>query len=283
MKEVISASRRTDMPACYLDRLIRFVSQGFAEVDNPYSGRTHTIDIRSENVHTLVLWSKNFGPFLGKSDCFSSFHLYFLFTINDMPAFEPGVPPLARRIDQARELAARYGSERIGWRYDPVIFDSDGPVATVETFRWIGEKLAGFGIKRAIFSFLDMYGKVKSRNESLGLGIVDPPAGRKIEYANRLSETASSLGFSLESCSERLGPIEGITASACIDGVLLSRLRGEPARTTKDKGQRADCNCTLSRDIGSYRTMPCPNGCLYCYANPVIRRRPEGSKPNGAQ
>jgi len=270
MKEVISASRRTDMPSWYLDRLIRFVRQGYASVPNPYSRKVIAVDLRPENVHTIVLWSKNFGGFLEKSGCFSRYHLYFLFTINDMPALEPGIPPLSERLDQLKELALRFGAERIAWRYDPVIFTRDGPVSPVETFDRIGERISRAGVKRAIFSFLDLYGKVKNRNERFSLNLIEPPMSAKVEYAGRMAVTAKELGLSLESCSEHLEPIDGITPSACINGRLLSKLSGEPAKLAKDSGQRGACNCTVSRDIGSYRAMPCFNGCLYCYANPVI-------------
>lgn len=270
MKEVISASRRTDMPAYYLDHLLSFIKQGFAEVKNPFSGVKYMVNLRPDDVHTLVLWSKNFRLFIEKSSFFADYNLYFLFTINDMPNLEPGIPGLGERLEQLRELAVRYGPERIAWRYDPVVFTGDGPVSDIETFSRIGERVVDSGVTRTIFSFLDMYGKVKKRNEKLRLNLFDPPEEVKIEYAVKLAGIANELGLSLECCCERLGDIEGITESSCINGHILSKLAGEPAKLTKDPGQRKECNCTLSRDVGSYYDMPCPNGCLYCYANPKI-------------
>lgn len=272
MYEIVSASRRTDMPAFYMERLIAFIRQGYADIHNPFSGRTGRVEIVPEKVHTLVLWSKDYGNFLRSANIFRDYHLYFLFTLNDMPDFEPALPPLDERLDQARELAERYGSERIGWRFDPVVFREDGPVGNVETYARIGAEMARFGIRRTIFSFLDLYGKVKARNAKFGLGIVDPPADVKREFASRLAAVARDLGLSLESCCEELAGVEGVTPSACIDGRLLSILSGKSADTRKDSGQRSLCRCTRSRDIGSYDLMPCPHGCLYCYANPILKK-----------
>lgn len=270
MKQVISASRRTDMPAWYLDRLIGFTRQGYAEVANPYSGKTSKVDLAPEHVHTLVLWSKNFGPFLREKDIFNVYSLYFLFTINDLPGYEPSMQPLPERIRQLCELAASYGPERIAWRFDPVICTTNGFVSTVESYRAIGSQVAKAGVKRSIFSFLDLYGKVKRRNERIKLNLVDPSDHVRVRFAGELARAAGNLGLELESCSEELSPIDGIKPSACIDGRLLSLLSGSsiPASVEKDPGQRPACNCTVSRDIGSYQDMPCPSGCVYCYANP---------------
>ena len=272
MPEIISASRRSDIPAFYLPQLIDYIRQGFAEVVNPFSGVISRVDLNPESVHTLVLWSKDYGKFLREEDAFREYSLYFLFTVNDMPDLEPWLPPLGERLDQARELAQRYGPERIGWRFDPVAFRAEGPVSPVETYSRIGAVMARHGIRRSIFSFLDLYGKVKARNTRYNLGLTDPSGEVKREYASRLAVSARERGLSLESCCEELAGIEGISPSACIDGNLLSRLAGKPADTRKDSGQRAACRCTRSRDIGSYSRMPCSHGCLYCYANPILDR-----------
>ncbi|MBN1290356.1 MAG: DUF1848 family protein [Candidatus Latescibacteria bacterium] len=270
MKQIISASRRTDIPAHYLDHLISCIHQGFAEVTNPYSGRKTVVDLKPENVHTIVLWSKNFEHFLCKNNFFDDYNLYFLFTINDLPYLEPSLPSLTKRLIQVGKLTDFYDPERVAWRFDPIVFDHNGPVSTINSYISIGKEIARFGVRRSIFSFMDMYGKVKARNSKFRLNLIDPPRQTKIQYASELAQAAADIGLSLESCSEDIGKIDGIKPAACIDGGLLSGLTGESAPLAKDKGQRLHCNCTVSRDIGSYRDMPCPHGCLYCYANPQI-------------
>ncbi len=271
----MSASRRTDIPAFYLDRLIEWINRGYVDVPNPYSGKRYRVGLRPDEVHTLVLWSKNFGPFLAKAGMFKSYRLYFLFTINDMPRFEPGVPPLDTRLMQIEQLAKTYGPERMAWRFDPVIFGAGGPITGIDAFSRIGERIAAAGITRVIFSFLSLYGKVRRRNESRGLGIVDPPCEVKREYASELAGAAAGMGLDLESCCGDIGDVDGVRQSSCINGRLLGGLAGEPADTSPDRGQRNNCHCTVSRDIGSYADMPCPAGCVYCYANPILKTAKE--------
>jgi DNA repair photolyase len=270
LKEVVSASRRTDMPAFYLDKLINDINKGFAEVRNPFSGKVSEVSLDPEKVHSLVLWSKNFGPFLKKKDCFSHYGLYFLFTVNDMPQLEPNVPPLSERLDTMSGLSEKFGPERIAWRFDPVVFSPGGKVAVIDVFSKIADKVALMGIKRVIFSFMDNYPKIDRRlkEKNISLSVFDDE--KKREIARELSAISHELGLTLENCCDDIGEAEGVTKRGCIDGALLSALAGGPADIRKDTGQRKTCLCTKSRDFGSYSDMPCPHGCLYCYANPVI-------------
>jgi hypothetical protein len=74
-------------------------------------------------------------------------------------------------------------------------------------------------------------------------------------------------------CSQAQFIEPGIEAARCIDAVRMEDVAGRPIRA-RQKGNRPECACYESRDIGEYDT--CPHGCVYCYAvrtRALARRR----------
>ena len=67
----------------------------------------------------------------------------------------------------------------------------------------------------------------------------------------------------IQSCAGEL-PGGTIDPGRCIDPDIILRAGGEKIRYKKDPGQRKECLCSVSRDIGRYDS--CSFGCLYCYA-----------------
>lgn len=280
MRTVISASRRTDIPAHYYDWLREGLARGEVEVTVPFNRRVITVSLRDEDVHTLVLWSKDFGRIVGDLDFWRARRLYFNFTLNDCSELEPNVPPLEQRIEQMRILADAFGPERINWRFDPVVcwrYEAGAGAGTAETWR---DNLAGFealadrvahcGVTRCTFSFMTVYRKTIARGRRLGIEFHDPPLDQKRDVASWLAREADRRAMVLLNCCiEGLEGIDNLERGRCIDGALLARLADEPCSIERDKSQRSLCGCTVSRDIGSY-WMTCPHSCSYCYANPKV-------------
>ena len=59
---VISASRRTDIPAYYADWFMRQVERGAAAYPNPMSFKPVLLSLRPEHVLFLVFWTRNPHP-----------------------------------------------------------------------------------------------------------------------------------------------------------------------------------------------------------------------------
>ncbi len=276
---VISASRRTDIIAWYSAWLVQAIKRGEVTVSHPFTRKPYIVSLRPEDVHTVVLWSKDFRPFIenryGVREALSIYdQLYFHFTITGLGAtpLEPRVPPWEEAVKQLPAIVKIAGEPlRVTLRFDPLLFwEEAGEIkSNVSMAKSIFIAAAEAGVTTVRFSFASLYGKVKRRQWNW----VDPPPEQKLEIAFKLVELGRSLGLTLYSCADPLLLQAGALPSSCIDGKLLSKLhpRGIPAPLEKDKSQRKECGCTLSVDIGAY-FMKCPSGCLYCYANPVIRR-----------
>ncbi len=290
-KIVLSASRRTDIPAFYMDWFMHGIREGCFEVVNPFSRQVSRVDCTVENVHTIVFWSKNFQPFLengyGERLRKAGYHLFFNFTVNSPSTrLEPGVPDLSRRIQQLECLCRRFDPGTVTWRFDPIIFntDSSGTAGNnLGSFVEIADAAAGAGITRCVTSFLDIYAKVKRRVAGVpDLTLVDPSDEEKCRLLLQMEKTLSDRKISLSTCCEaslmkKMPRSSTISASSCIPSHLLAELFGGHISLQPDRGQRVKqgCGCGLSVDIGSYSKHPCYHDCLFCYANPVSPKRRE--------
>lgn len=276
--QVISASRRTDIPMHCARWLAARIGEGYVEVPLPYGGK-RVVSLEPQDVHTLVLWSKDFSRVLanreGVRDALAGYNQIFChFTITGLGGspLEPGAPPWEAAIKQLPRLIELCGDpRRIAVRFDPLVHwhENKKTKSNLPLAEPIFKESARHGIKNIKISFVTLYAKVLRRAPAWH----DPPPEEKLVIATELLELGDSLGLAIHACSDPLLEEAGVPPSKCIDGELLSQLHpgGFLAPPAKDRGQREHCNCTRSLDIGSYE-MPCPGGCLYCYANPVIRR-----------
>lgn len=275
---IISASRRTDIPAFYADWFMKRVRDGYFYRVNPFNSKqVSRFSLQAEYVDAICFWTKNPQPLMQHLDELDGrgLNYYFQFTLNPYDKiFEPGVPPLEERLNTMIELAGRIGPERVVWRYDPVILSSATPVSFhLEKGAEIAATVRS-ATRRLIFSFYDFYGRGKGRLsralDGSGITLEDITAPEQCAALHLLArgfkEIADNQNLQLFTCSEEvdLGAI-GIRHGACIDGDLIRELFGVKADLKRDKNQRGACNCVESADMGAYNS--CRYRCSYCYAN----------------
>jgi hypothetical protein len=271
---IISASRRTDIPAFYSEWFMNRLQEGYCLVPNPFNPRqVSRISLVPESVDAIVFWSKNPAPMLRFLSTVENlgYRFYFLFTVNGYPkALEPGLPTLAERISTFIELSERIGPRRVIWRYDPIILSNRTDASYHrKTFENLCRQLAG-STQRVITSIITLYRKTQRNLAPLEKqGYVfdkDPRSNPEIEaLLSHMATCAAEHGLDIFACAEKIDYIPlGIRPSSCIDAALIRELWGIPVSSKKDPGQREHCGCAMSRDIGM--TDTCPHGCPYCYS-----------------
>jgi len=265
---IISASRRTDIPAFYSEWLLNRLRQGFVLVRNPFNPlQVARVSLDPGDVDCLVFWTKNPMPLLPRLAEIDRLghRVLFQFTLTACDrSLERHVPARAERLAAFRALAERIGPERVLWRFDPILFTPDqGSEELLREFADLAGHLHPF-TRQCTISFVSLY--AKCRRNLQGMTLLTPDERAKIDFVRRLAEIAAANGLRLRACCDPfLQERCGIEAARCIDDRLLTTILGQPVRSGKDKGQRPGCGCAVSVDIGAYNT--CPHGCRYCYAN----------------
>ncbi|MBI5178922.1 MAG: DUF1848 domain-containing protein [Nitrospinae bacterium] len=276
---IISASRRTDIPAYYSEWFSNRAKAGYCLVRNPFNpAQVSRISLLPEDVDAIVFWTKNPAPILPRLDELERYRYYFQFTLNGYPKeLEAHLPPLEQRIAVFKELSRRLGSRRVVWRYDPVIVSNrTGFAWHREMFSALCQNLAGHTV-RVMTSAVEYYKKTE-RNLSALEGFVFDKAAVKSPamegFFAFMAETARRAGMEVFSCAqERDYSAVGVRPGSCVDGGLINELWGLSLPVKKDPGQRKFCLCAVSRDIGSNDT--CISGCRYCYATKDHERAKE--------
>lgn len=263
---IVSASRRTDIPAYYSDWFERRVQEGFLYVRNPMNvHQVSEVSLVPEVVDCIVFWTKNPTPLMGRLGLFAAYPYYFQFTLTGYGRdVEPNMPDKKNLLIPAfQQLSEQIGSERVIWRYDPIAFTSKYTAEYhLHAFSEIARMLEGYA-EKCVISFVDGY--AYNRKALAGMGNENVEESQLLEFCKRLAETAHARGMTVATCAEKIDlEAAGIEHNACIDARLIERIAGRTMHVGKDKSQRAECGCFASVDVGSYNT--CGAGCRYCYA-----------------
>lgn len=292
---IISASRATDIAGFFGDWFVDKWQKGECKWKNPFNGKFYTISLKK--ARAVVFWSKYPQNFFKHLDFIKENIpiFYFQYTLNDYDKnIEQNLPNLNKRVECFKNLSEQIGKDRIIWRFDPLILSDEISLQNLlEKIEFIGDELKNH-TEKFVFSFLDIYGKTGRNMHKAGIKYIEWNVESMNEFAQKLSDLKSKKGwnFTISTCAEKVDLEKyDIIHNKCIDDdlifkllkqkiekqgdnetiedrELLKELKGAEQRlfgSIKDKGQRAECGCIASKDIGAYNT--CPFGCVYCYAN----------------
>lgn len=263
---ILSASRRTDIPAFYTEWFFNRLKQGLVYVRNPMNHRqVGRIDLNPGVIDCIVFWTKDPSVILSKLDGLDGYHYCFQITLNPYDSrIERYVPDKNRIIHAFQALSERIGAEKTLWRYDPVILTDQWDMEShCRSFEWLASKLEGY-TEQCTISFVDSYQKTQRNMGNIPLLPISEDMMKKL--GERFFAIAHKRGIQVKACCERVDLSSvGIEPAKCVDDRLISRIIGKPLNAKKDKNQRQVCGCVESIDIGAYNS--CRHGCLYCYAN----------------
>lgn len=270
---VISASRRTDIPAFHWRWFVNRLRARYCHWINPFNAKqVFRVSLAPDDVAAIVFWTRNAAPMLPDVPWLHSkgYAFYTQYTINGYPEeIEHNSPSIDRAIETLRALSSATSPERVIWRYDPIILGSHTPVEYhVERFEELASRIQ-HAVRHVYISFCDPYDRTSRRFETLRKRL-----GWTFEYgspeqhnqlAEALARIASRYNMQLLSCAESALSASGVRRGACIDQELISRLRPDLDFGLRAAPTREGCGCVQAVDIGAFDT--CAFGCEYCYAN----------------
>jgi DNA repair photolyase len=272
---IISASRRTDIPAFFSEWFMNRIREGYCCTVNPYNkNQISNISLKPESVNVIVFWTKNPEPLIKHLSELNEkgYKYYFQYTLTPYSKhFEPFTPIIEKKVETFIKLSEKIGKDKVIWRYDPIIFTSVTDYEFHYTnFIKLIDRL-GDNTGRAVISIVDDYRGARGRLkelEKIGIKLNENAMADKRfkEMIGSISSYAKGKGLEIFSCAEVVDlNDEGIKHGMCIDADYIKEVFNIDVNGNKDKGQRKECGCVESKDIGVYDT--CPHRCKYCYAN----------------
>lgn len=261
---ILSASRRTDIPAYYSDWFMNRLKAGYVLTRNPLNhAQISRIKLSPEVIDCIVFWTKDPKNMMDKLPILNEmgFKYYFQFTLTPYGGdMERNLRDKDEIVETFITLSQIIGKDKVLWRYDPIILNDFLSVAYHKAeFIKLCEKLHGC-TNSVTISYVDLYSKLKT---NLMRVVTDDEIA---EVSQFVGETAKSFGLAAKACCEKVDLTRfGIQKASCIDKQVAESVCGYSRNLKNDKNQREGCGCYASVDIGAYNT--CRNGCVYCYAN----------------
>ncbi|MFQ6041654.1 MAG: DUF1848 family protein, partial [Candidatus Poribacteria bacterium] len=216
---IVSVSRRTDIPAFYSEWFMNRVRVGHMTVFHPYTQKEIAVSLVPEDVVAFVFWSKNYAPLLPHFDELTrrGYHFYCHFTITGLPkSIETNVIPTDMAIAQFKEISQRFSPEHVQWRFDPIVITEATDLNFhKENFKRIASALTR-STYRCYTSFMHPYGRALRNFKQAGISVSNLPDEQKALFAASLSEEAGKYGMTLYACSNDILVGGKVQKASCI-------------------------------------------------------------------
>ncbi len=288
--QIISASRRTDIPRFYAAWFAERRRAGWCAFRTAF-GTEGRASLRDEDVLGYLFWTRDGRPFLANLHSLSGdgIPFSFQFTVTGYDSdLERNRVPLSEAIRSFHAVRATLPDSRcIQWRYDPILFSEKyHHEYHRRAFREIASALSG-ATRVVNVSLAEPYKKVLAKidDPTMRFRAVDPARHRWVsknrpdvlratpgdeEFLLELSQIAGEYGMTMRSCADPKLPLP---SSQCC-GLEMFLPYGERLMTRAGKlsaaPSRAGCRCVRSVDIGMDNT--CVGGCLYCYVTTSLEQ-----------
>lgn len=222
---IISASRRTDIPAFYSEWFLNRIKERYVLVPNPYNpNMISRVSLDPAVIDCVVFWTKNPAPMIDKLDRLQNYKYYFQFTLNPYGTeLESKLPPLQKRIDTFKRLSDKIGREKVVWRYDPILTNEQYTVTFhQDKFAEMAFALHDY-TEKCMLGFIDHYPHVRA---SLREFHIEPLIKEDIDsMAISFKKTADECSMELDTCTTKVDLSHwGISSGVCVDNRLIERL-----------------------------------------------------------
>ncbi len=271
---IISASRRTDLPAFYSKWFLNRIKAQYCTVFNPFNrNQVKYISLKPGDINVIVFWTRNSSKFhecINELD-FLGIKYYFQYTLIKYDRrLHRSLPDFENLKNEFLSLSNRVGSEKIIWRYDPILISNEHDYNYhIKQFESLATILRS-NTHRVIISIVDLYKKsmknLKPLADSNFILNKNPESDHNFRgFIKELVKISSNNNMEIQSCAEPLDLQSlGVKQGKCIDDNYIKKVFGSSVTSKKDPFQRKECGCVRSIDIGVYDT--CLHGCQYCYA-----------------
>lgn len=258
---ILNASGRCDICGYFMPWLLNRIKEEYCDVRNPYYPKViHRIPFNQ--VEAIVFMTKNPIPALNVLDLIPWPKLFHVTLTPYTSEMEPGVPDKKLILNAICELSEKIGKDCVIVRYDPILISRKYTVAYHQLmFERMCSQLEGF-IETIIISFVDMKKNTVSNQREYQYR--EPSLQEIYELCASFSQSAKNHHMKIQTCAENVNlqqyQIENLP---CFSEEMSYFLTGNQRK--RKKGQRNECKCISTVDIGAYNL--CSHGCRYCYAN----------------